>query len=87
MLYFSSLLFQSDQTPALPLPSWAGSRASCISVVVVLVVLSSTHFAPAEWWCFAVCGHLGSLLAAALGAADVLPAAVPISRLFLQRCS
>ena len=43
VLYFSSMLLQSSQTPKLPLPSWAGSRASRIPVLVVLVVLSSVH--------------------------------------------
>lgn len=36
MLYFSSMLLQPSQNPNLPLPSWAGSRAFHIPVLVVL---------------------------------------------------
>lgn len=36
VLYFSSMLLQPSQTPKLPLPSWAGSRASHIPMLVVL---------------------------------------------------
>lgn len=43
VLCFSSVLLQSGQALRLSLPSWAGSRASCIPVAAVLVVLSSVH--------------------------------------------
>lgn len=46
VLYFSSMFLQSGQTLKLPLPSWAGSRASRIPVVVVL---SSVHRQSVPW--------------------------------------
>lgn len=43
VLCFSSMLLQSGQAPKLSLLSWVGSRAWCIPVIEVLVVLSSMH--------------------------------------------
>lgn len=43
VLYFSSVLLQSSQTPKLPLPRWAGSRASRIPVVVVPLHLENSN--------------------------------------------
>jgi len=54
VLYFSSTPLQSGQIPKLPLPRWAGSRASRIPV---LVVLSSVHrqSVPLHWGAVPCC--------------------------------